>query len=74
MSKGVNTVTLDEARAILADRSNGTLEGTSPSKGGRAWLDGEWLLSELEALCVVLRHEAGDGAEGASELIAIWNS
>jgi hypothetical protein len=64
-------ITIERAKAVLADRSNGALEGTSPSKGGRAWLEGEWLLSELEALCFVIRHEAGENAEGLKELLEI---
>jgi hypothetical protein len=64
-------VTLEQAKSIVDNRSNGALEGTSPGKGGRAWLAGEWQLAELEALCVMLRHEAGDAAEGAVELLKI---
>lgn len=63
-------ITLDEAKEIVADRANGALEGISAGKGGRAWLDGEWRLSELEALCVMIRAEAGSGAQGAEELVA----
>lgn len=51
------------------DRSNGADEGRSTSKGGRAWLCGEFQLCELEALCIVLRHEAGTAAEGIAELL-----
>ncbi|QPZ53273.1 hypothetical protein AchV4_0044 [Achromobacter phage vB_AchrS_AchV4] len=65
-------VTLEQAREIVKDRSNGTLSGISSGKGGRAWLDGEWQLCELEALCVMIRAEAGDHAEGAAELIEYW--
>ncbi len=65
-------VTLEQAQAIVKDRSNGTLSGISSGKGGRAWLDGEWQLCELEALCVMIRAEAGDHAEGAAELIEYW--
>lgn len=66
------TVTIEQAREILAELSNGVIEGTSPGKGGRAWLTGEFQLCELEALCVVIRAEAGDSAEGAAELIKYW--
>ncbi|MNY58914.1 hypothetical protein D3C86_1953070 [compost metagenome] len=48
------------------------MSGISSGKGGRAWLDGEWQLCELEALCVMIRAEAGDHAEGAAELIEYW--
>ena len=64
-------ITLEQAREIVANRSNGALEGISSGKGGRAWLDGEWQLCELEALCVLIRHEAGEHAEGAEELVRI---
>jgi hypothetical protein len=67
----MKTVTLAQALHIVADISNGTIAGTSASKGGRVWLEGEFLLSELEALCIVLRHEAGDTA---AELIDIQGS
>lgn len=60
--------TYDEACAIWKDRANGADEGRSSGKGGRAWLSGEFQLCELEALCVILRHEAGDLAEGVEEL------
>lgn len=66
------SITLDQARKIWNQRSNGACEGMSPSKGGRAWLNGEFQLEELEALCVMLRHLAGDAAQGAEELIAMW--
>lgn len=65
-------ITLEDAKRVVAERSNGALIGTSPSKGGRAWLDGEWCLAELEGLCIMLRHEAGDAAEGAAEVLAFW--
>ena len=65
-------ITLEQAQEILKEKSNGTLEGVSSGKGRRAWLDGEWQLCELEALCVVIRHECGGQAEGAEELIAVW--
>lgn len=65
-------VTLEQAKKIVEARSNGGLEGTSASKGGRAWIEGEWCLAELEGLCVMLRHEAGAAAEGAVEVLAIW--
>lgn len=69
------TITLAEAESILAERSNGRLDGVDSGKGGRAWLDGEWQLCELEALCVKIRHYCqanGTTPEGASELIAYW--
>ena len=57
-------ISYDEALRFWADRQNGADLGRSPSKGGRVWLDGEFQLCELEALCIVLRHEAGKHAEG----------
>lgn len=62
-------ITLEQAQSIWDDRSNGRCDGMSSGKGGRAWLDGEFQLCELEALCVVLRAYAGENAEGAAELI-----
>lgn len=65
-------ITLEQAKDIVDNRSNGALEGISPGKNGRAWLNGEWQLCELEALCVLIRHEAGDNAQGAEELVQYW--
>lgn len=65
-------VTVEQAKALLDEAADGTLLRTSPTKGGRAWLEGEWALDELEALCVILRHEAGDHAVGASEHVIVW--
>lgn len=62
-------ITLEQAQEIWSERMNGRCVGTSPSKGGRAWLDGEFQLDELEALCVIIRHQAGEGAQGAEELV-----
>lgn len=70
------TTTPDEAREIFDNRSNGgfgRVAGTSDSKGGRVWLEGEFQLDELEALCIILRAEAGDRAEGVDELQAIYD-
>lgn len=64
------TPTYAQALEVWKHRANGADEGRSDSKGGRAWISGEFLLSELEALCVILRHEAGDGAEGLIEYLA----
>lgn len=36
-------------------RMNGVLENISSGKGGRAWLEGEWQLEELDALCQSIR-------------------
>lgn len=60
-------VTVDEAKSILEDHTNCTIDGIDGSKGGRAWLDGEFDLAELEALCILIRNRAGDRAEGAYE-------
>jgi hypothetical protein len=48
------------------------LDGVCASKGGRAWIDGYWHISQLESLCAHLRFIAGDGADGALETIALW--
>jgi len=63
-------VSIEDVKEIVADCSNGTLDGISASKGGRAWLGGEWQLCELEALCILIRHEAGEGADGVLDLVA----
>ncbi|MDM0037326.1 hypothetical protein QTI33_34735 [Variovorax sp. J22P271] len=65
-------ITLTQAKAILSGTTHGTLTRTSPTQGGRAWLNGEWALDELEALCAILRHEAGDQALGAAESVVVW--
>ncbi|EGL63613.1 hypothetical protein AGRO_3682 [Agrobacterium sp. ATCC 31749] len=61
--------TISQAYEVWNDRSNGADEGRSTSKGGRAWLSGEFQLCELEALCMILRHESGKLAEGLPELL-----
>ncbi len=60
----MRNISYEEALRFWNDRSNGRDDGHSPSKGGLAWLDGEFQLCELVALCIVLRHEAGEHAEG----------
>lgn len=62
-------ITYEKAVEVWKDRSNGADLGHSTGKGGRAWLEGEFQLCELEALCVILRHEAGELAEGLPELM-----
>lgn len=64
-------ITLEQAQHIWDNRANGRCDGMGKGKGGRVWLDGEFCLDELEALCVVLRHYAGDYAQGAEELVKI---
>ena len=64
-------ITLEQAQRIWVGRDNGCCDGMSTGKGGRVWLEGEFCLDELEALCVVLRHYAGDNALGAEELVKI---
>lgn len=59
---------IEWAVEIWNGRSNGGCEGMSSGKGGRAWLNGEFQLSELEALCIILRDKSGDRAEGFEEL------
>jgi hypothetical protein len=61
----------EQALEVWKHRANGADEGRSAGKGGRAWLSGEFQLAELEALCVILRHEAGANAEGLVELLEI---
>jgi hypothetical protein len=46
------------------------VDGLSPSKGGRVWLDGCWEISQLEAVCAWLRYLTGDAADGAVETLA----
>lgn len=65
-------ITVEQAREVWENRSNGGCEGMDAGKGGRAWLTGEFQLDELEALCVILRDHAGDRAQGLRELLAIW--
>ncbi|MDM0024059.1 hypothetical protein [Variovorax saccharolyticus] len=70
--EGSAGVSVEQAKQILGQESKGILERTSPAQGGRAWLEGEWGLDELEALCVILRQEAGDQARGAAEFVVVW--
>jgi hypothetical protein len=73
VADGTHGVTVEQAKVILAKRwAGGNLIGASATHGGRAWLDGEWALDELEALCIFLRHEAGGTASGASEFVPDW--
>lgn len=65
-------ITLERAKDIWENRANGGCTGMSNGKGGRTWLDGEFCLDELEALCVVLRAHAGEHAQGAEELVESW--
>lgn len=67
-------ITYEQAKDIVDNRSNGALEGISAGKGGRVWLEGEWQLDELEALCVVIRHHVGEHAQGAEELVKYWEN
>ena len=70
------SITPEEADLIMKKRSNGALLGISSGKGGRAWLDGEWQLEGLEALCIKIREQCrveGVTPVGTTELIAIWN-
>ena len=70
---GIN-ITVEQAKEIVKSRSNGSLDKISAGKGGRAWLEGEWELDALEALCVLIRNEAGANAQGAEELVEYWAS
>ena len=63
---------LEWAEEMWSERSNGACEGMSETKGGRAWLTGEFTLVDLEALCIILRDKAGERAEGFEEMKEIW--
>lgn len=65
-------VTVDQAKKIMETLTNGHLQNISPGKNGRAWMDGEFELCHLEAICVLVRDKAGDNAEGAKELYEYW--
>ena len=67
-----NKPLLEVAKEVWENRANGRIDGMSDSKGGRVWLDGEFQLDELEALCVVLRAHAGEHASGLKEYIQHW--
>lgn len=63
------------AEDIWRDRANGACEGISPGKGGRTWLNGEFQLCELEALCIVIRQmtiAAGAVPDGLADHIELW--
>lgn len=62
-------ITIEQAYEVWKDRANGADEGRDSGKGGRAWLSGEFQLCELEALCMIIRHEVGARAEGLPELL-----
>jgi len=67
-----NVVSLDQAKQIMAEHTNGTVSDISAGKGGRVWLDGEFNLAEIEAIAVMIRSEVGRSAQGAKELIGHW--
>ncbi len=46
---------LELANSIIENRSNGAIQGYSTSKGGRAWIDGEFCLDELESISIIIR-------------------
>jgi hypothetical protein len=46
------------ATEVWNDRANGAYNGMSKGKGGRVWIDGEFCLDELEALCVLIRAQS----------------
>lgn len=58
------------AKQCAENRSNGSLEGISPGKGGRAWLDGEWQLCELDALCQHIRQHVINESGTPDDFIA----
>ena len=39
----------------LPSVNNGVINGLCTSKNGRAWLDGEFTLEELESICIEIR-------------------
>lgn len=61
-------ITLEQAKETLDNRSSGAYAGISSNKGGRVYIDGGWFLNDLEALCVLIRHEVGINAIGAEEI------
>jgi hypothetical protein len=65
---------LEIAKDVWESRSNGRLDGMNDSKGGRVWIDGEFQLDELEALCVILRDLAGEKAQGLLEYVKEWDN
>lgn len=70
LSYGLPTV--HQAAAVVAERSNGSVEGYSAGKGGRMWLDGEFCLDELEAACVLIRakcHAENTPPQGLQEAV-----
>lgn len=67
-------ITYEQAKEIVDNQANGALEAISAGKGGRVWLEGEWRLDELEALCVMVRHQAGGNAYGAEEFVKDWEN
>lgn len=67
---GAPDLRLALAREVWAGRANGGFQGVDASKGGRAWIDGEFQLDELEALCAIVRDHAGPFAQGLDELEA----
>ena len=64
-------ISLKQAEEIFTNRANGSFQGADAGKGGRCWLEGEFRLSELEALCVIIRNKAGEYAEGAEEEVKL---
>jgi len=67
-------ITPKQAKTIMNQLSKGIVEGIGKDQGGRAWLQGEFELCELEALCVLIRKKAGDNAEGAEEVVEHWEN
>lgn len=65
---------LEWAEEIWTERSNGSCEGMSSSKGGRVWLNGEFRLLELEALCIIIRERVGEDVEGFEEHKQYWEN
>ena len=58
---------IEHAKAIVSDVNNGSVTGISTGKGGRAWIDGEFTLEELEALCLMIRSQPDFVPEGLME-------
>lgn len=60
---------LNDAASALEMHPDCQLDGMSGSKGGRAWLDGQWTIDTLEVLCAAIRYEAGERARGAVDAL-----
>lgn len=60
---------LEIAKELWENRANGGFQGMDANKGGRAWIDGEFQLDELQALCVIIKDHAGKHAQTFDDYI-----